>query len=662
MKRARLLAASAFLVVGLPATMAQSACVTYEMQITLDPNRHTLKAEVSVRAAEPLPIQLKLARELEVKAVTLEDMALPHTRTNDSLETDATLSPGQVLKLQYEGTFPAVGETVSGSGTRNPVIGPTGTFLPEGSGWYPELLAETCGYSLSLSVKGGHKGLTPGRLVAEDENGDLYRAKFVVDHPIEGISVFAGPYAIRERRVGSITLRTYFHREIESLAGRYLNQTEIYLRRFNRQIGPYPYASFSIVSSPHGVGLGFPYLTYMGKEVLKLPFIPTTSLPHEVLHSWWGNGVLIDYAAGNWAEGLTTYLADYAIAEEQSVDAARQMRFRWLVDYAALPRDRDEAVIDFVARDHGASRIIGYNKTAMIFHMLRRQLGDEAFMAGLQQFWREYRFDTASWSDLIRAFTSSSGRDLDGFFSQWIERKGAPALSLEATANSGDDGDSVDLTLRQTSPIYLLEVPVRITLRSGQIIDRVVPLDDIEIEERIPLPSPAASITVDPEFDVFRLLPPADAPPVLRGLMLASDVDLFVEPGSRELQHDALSLVSAVNEGEIHEHESWPATLGQRPLVVIGRKDWLRGQLSGRAALQPPGAGLPEGSVQVWARRDKGGRLTVLVGLNDIASVKMLERRLPHYGSKSFVVFVGRDTKATGVWQEPMTTTIRQFN
>jgi hypothetical protein len=399
----------------------------------------------------------------------------------------------------------------------------------------------------------------------------------------------------------------------------------------------------------------------MGKQVLKLPFIPTTSLPHEVLHSWWGNGVFIDYAEGNWAEGLATYLADCAIAEEQSVDEARQMRFRWLVDYAALPRDRDEALIDFVARNHGTSRVIGYNKAAMVFHMLRRHIGDEAFMAGLQQLWRDHRFDTASWSDLIRAFTSSSGRNLEGFFLQWIERKGAPALSLEATASSSDDGDSVDLTLRQTPQVYLLEVPVRINLRNGQVIDRVVRLDEVEVEQRIPLPSPAVSIIVDPDFDVFRLLPPSDAPPVLRGLMLASDVDLFVDPGSRELQQDSLSLVSAVSEGEIHEHDSWP-TSGQRPLVVIGRKNWLRGQLSGRAALQPSGAGLPEGSVQVWARRDKSGRLTVLISLDDIASVKMLERRLPHYGSKSFIVFVGGDTKATGVWQEPMTTTIRQVN
>jgi hypothetical protein len=45
--------------------------------------------------------------------------------------------------------------------------------------------------------------------------------------------------------------------------------------------------------------------------VLRLPFIFSSSLPHEVLHNWWGNGVLIDDRFGNWAEGLTTYQSDW---------------------------------------------------------------------------------------------------------------------------------------------------------------------------------------------------------------------------------------------------------------------------------------------------------------------------------------------------------------
>ena len=40
------------------------------------------------------------------------------------------------------------------------------------------------------------------------------------------------------------------------------------------------------------------------------------SLAHEVLHAWWGNAVAVDYERGNWSEALTTFMADYALAEE----------------------------------------------------------------------------------------------------------------------------------------------------------------------------------------------------------------------------------------------------------------------------------------------------------------------------------------------------------
>ena len=80
-----------------------------------------------------------------------------------------------------------------------------------------------------------------------------------------------------------------------------------------------------------------PTLTYLGIDVLRLPFIRATSLGHEVLHNWWGNGVYPDWQSGNWSEGLTTFLADYAYKEEESEAAAREMRIGWLRDYAAVP-------------------------------------------------------------------------------------------------------------------------------------------------------------------------------------------------------------------------------------------------------------------------------------------------------------------------------------
>jgi len=55
----------------------------------------------------------------------------------------------------------------------------------------------------------------------------------------------------------------------------------------------------------------------LGPQVIRFPFILSSSYPHEILHNWWGNSVFVDYASGNWCEGLTAYMADHLIQEQR---------------------------------------------------------------------------------------------------------------------------------------------------------------------------------------------------------------------------------------------------------------------------------------------------------------------------------------------------------
>src|SRR6185503_18372100 len=151
-----------------------------------------------------------------------------------------------------------------------------------------------------------------------------------------------GPYVIREKLVSrenaeALRLRTYFYPDLEPLAEGYLEDSQRYIALYSKKIGAYPHSAFSVVASPLPSGFGMPTLTYIGAQVLKLPFIRATSLGHEVLHNWWGNGVYADYARGNWSEGLTTFMADYFYKEQESAAAARDMRHGWLRDFAAVP-------------------------------------------------------------------------------------------------------------------------------------------------------------------------------------------------------------------------------------------------------------------------------------------------------------------------------------
>ena len=115
--------------------------------------------------------------------------------------------------------------------------------------------------------------------------------------------------------------------------------------------------------------------------VIRFPFILTSSYPHEILHNWWGNSVFVDYPTGNWCEGLTAYMADH-LMKEQAGQAAEYRRDT-LKKYRDFVRDgRDFPLTEFRSRHSAATEAVGYGKTLMGFHMLRRQLGDEAFTGG----------------------------------------------------------------------------------------------------------------------------------------------------------------------------------------------------------------------------------------------------------------------------------------
>lgn len=116
----------------------------------------------------------------------------------------------------------------------------------------------------------------------ETSEGGRWAADYAFELPAEGIWLMAGPYQVAQQTAtldgGTVvTVRTWFHPELAELAPGYLQDSARYLQRYSRAIGAYPFGDFSIVSSPLPHGPGIPSLTYLGREVLRLPFIRATS-------------------------------------------------------------------------------------------------------------------------------------------------------------------------------------------------------------------------------------------------------------------------------------------------------------------------------------------------------------------------------------------------
>jgi hypothetical protein len=534
-----------------------------------------------------------------------------------------------------------------------PVTAPRGTFLPGAAQWHPVFIGRPLQYTLSVDVPQSQRAIVAGDL-ASDRNTDGRRLQtYRFEQPDPAIDLMAGPYRVTERkftgaRNRKITLRTLLHEEVADLGTGYLDATERYLRMYEDWIGPYPYDSFSIVSSPTPTGFGMPTLTYLGIEVLRLPFIRDTSLGHEVLHNWWGNGVYPDYATGNWSEGLTTFMADHAYREQAGPAAARELRLAWLRDLAALDAGQDQPLREFTSRTHGSDQVVGYHKAAMLFVMLRDTIGDETFDQGLRRFWNEHRGSIASWDDLRAAFERTSQRDLAGFFAQWLNRAGAPNLRLEsAQAVKDSNGWRVDFTLSQERPAYQLRVPVAVDAGSGQQV-HWVDFDRERATFGVRSAQPPRSITLDPDARLLRRLAPGEAPPILRRAML-DPTTVTVLTGAEEA---GAALARRVVEHPL-QLRSPEAPLPAAPLLLVGLERNVNRYLARHGLPSRPAeldATPDRATAWVWTATRTTGETVTIVSARDAAALAALGRPLPHYGRQSWLVFDGGTATARGTW------------
>lgn len=636
-----------------------------DLEARLDVERRTLRVSGSMSLPAQGPLRVWLWGASKDVALTLEGGRVQAERVQSRGTTllrwdlPPPTASGARIRFAYTIALEALDTALDHRqvlGLNAPVAAAEGVFVPAAAAWYPQPETEAMTHRITLEVVGRMRALVPGRLVEEHSGGDRYRAVFESTVGLPGIDLLAGPYRVEEKHVvlgesRSVRVRTYFHEELQDLAPSYLDAAANYLARYDRLVGPYRYASYSMVSAPIPTGFGMPGIAYLGRQVLRLPFIRATSLGHEVLHDWWGNGVYPDYAQGNWSEGLTTFLADYAFKEDEGDEPARTMREAWLRDYAAIPAGHERALSEFVARRHGADQALGYNKTAFVFFMLRDWIGDAAFLAGLRLFWQDHAGRAAGWDALQRAFEAASGRDLRAFFEQWVRRAGAPRLRVTSARRvaSGATGEAVRIVLAQQAPAYRLRVPVRIYLRDGGSHDATVDLAGSETRIEVALPARATSVALDPDARVFRRVDPDEIAPILRPTLLDPRTRVVLDADA-VIGEAAAGAVRAMLEGGVRTVDADAARATTEPLVVAAQAARIPALLA-RLGLPP----LPEALARreiafAYAGRTAQGRNYVVVSAPDAAAMSALARPLPHLGAQSFALFEGARSVSRGVW------------
>jgi aminopeptidase N len=137
-----------------------------------------------------------------------------------------------------------------------------------------------------------------------------------------------------------------------------------------------------------------------------------------------------------------------------------------------------------IRADSRVFRALVYNKGAMVLHMLRRLIGDEAFFAGLRDFYSTWRFKKAGTDDLRVAMEKAAGgRSLERFFDRWIFSSGIPVVRFTSII----EGSTALLRFEQRGEIYDIPIVVTITYADGTTEDVLVPVVDRTVERTVEL-------------------------------------------------------------------------------------------------------------------------------------------------------------------------------
>ncbi|HEC23265.1 MAG TPA: M1 family peptidase [Chloroflexi bacterium] len=346
------------------------------------------------------------------------------------LHPDETLS----IEMRYRVVIPPVGPTDW------PPTGTTGwTFdLIQAGEWYPALVPYIQGegwhtwryhpvgdptfYPLSntrLTVR-TEEGITVASGGPVGREGNVWRFEV---RGARGVAFLASDrYEVVEREINGIPVRSYYLPETPEAGQAALNIAADAVALFSELYGPYPYESLTVAENGFFGGMEYSalisisdyvYNTYTGEPNSFLAAL----VAHETAHQWWYGAVGNDQANEPWLDESLAFYSELLYFERYYPEytdwwwEARVTRFN-------LSGPVDATIYSY---ENSSDFILSmYGQAALFIHDLRGMMGDEAFFAFLQDYYRTYAGQIVTARDFFEAARRHAAVDLTPLFEAYF--------------------------------------------------------------------------------------------------------------------------------------------------------------------------------------------------------------------------------------------------
>ncbi|MEX1140157.1 MAG: M1 family aminopeptidase [Bacteroidota bacterium] len=349
-----------------------------------------------------------------------------------------------------------------------------------------------------VTVNRPHTAISNGTLLSTKENSDGTRTfhwRQSLPHSNYLIALFAGDYRAVALRpaFGSVPLTAWVHPGQEQQAAEVFARTpemvEYFSQRFNFR---YPWDKYDQISAfDYAIGAmentgitGHNDRILRGKgqtdefnpdyENYATNWTAETLVSHELAHHWFGNNTTCTNLANIWInESFASYMM--MLWDEHRLGGEALQAHTWLALQSYLKYVNTSHMIRpleyryFDTRGQIYNSETTYQKGAIVLHMMRWVLGDDAFFHGLGYFQNKHQFSNVESRDLKTAIEESTGRNLQWFFEQWMWGGGHPVF--EVATNYVADHKKVEVTIDQVQALVegqgIFQLPVEIRIDAG---------------------------------------------------------------------------------------------------------------------------------------------------------------------------------------------------
>ncbi|MER6997451.1 M1 family metallopeptidase [Streptomyces sp. NPDC000410] len=217
----------------------------------------------------------------------------------------------------------------------------------------------------------------------------------------------------------------------------WLKKTPGQIEWMESKIGRYPFETYGVLvaSATTGFELETQTLSLFERELFTRPEFPQwyvdSIMVHELAHQWFGNSVSPRGWSDLWLnEGHATWYEALYAEEHAAKSLETRMRdaytksdgWRAAGGPPAAPRPAAPG------QQLGLFRPVVYDGSALVLYALRQEIGNEAFDL-LERLWvAEHKDGTATTADFTELASQVSGRDLSGFFQEWLYGEKTPKM------------------------------------------------------------------------------------------------------------------------------------------------------------------------------------------------------------------------------------------